>query len=115
MASENSSRGDDLIQGALARAVARRRSLHCMIAGRVIPFGSGVPGEAGEGSDIDPFRIKEVDQQRIERRMEVERLLSDRQIPIDLLIYTPMEIHKLYAAGSPLIEEIMENGRVLYR
>jgi HEPN domain-containing protein len=29
-------------------------------------------------------------------------------------VYTPEEIRALYAAGSPLIEEVVETGRVLY-
>jgi HEPN domain-containing protein len=44
----------------------------------------------------------------------VERLLSDRQVPLDLLVYTPQELRDLYAAGSPFIEEVVESGRVLY-
>ena len=29
-------------------------------------------------------------------------------------VYTPAEVWKLYAAGSPLIEEMVEKGKVLY-
>lgn len=38
---------------------------------RVILFGSGASGEAGEDSDIDLLIIKETDQRPIERRSEV--------------------------------------------
>lgn len=46
--------------------------------------------------------------------MAVERLLSDRAVPLDLVVYTPRELHEVYAAGEPFVEEVMETGRVLY-
>ena len=58
--------------------------------------------------------MKETDQRFIDRRVEVERLLSDRQLPLDLLVYTPRELRDLFAAGSPFIEQVIESGRVLY-
>jgi HEPN domain-containing protein/predicted nucleotidyltransferase len=81
---------------------------------RIILFGSHAAGKARGDSDIDLLIVKETDQRPIERRIEVERLLSDRQIPLDLLVYTPEELRYLYAVGSPLIEEVVESGRVLY-
>jgi predicted nucleotidyltransferase len=81
---------------------------------RIILFGSRVAGGVREGSDIDLLIVKETDLRPIDRRIEVERLLSDRQVPLDLLVYTPQELRDLYAAGSPFIEEVVETGRVLY-
>lgn len=81
---------------------------------RIILFGSHATGKAQGDSDIDLLIVKETDQRPIDRRVEVERLLSDRQIPLDLLVYTPRELRDLYAAGSPFVEEVMESGRVLY-
>jgi len=81
---------------------------------RIILFGSHATGRAREGSDIDLLIVKDTDQRPIDRRIEVERLLSDRQVPLDLLVYTPRELLDLYAAGSPFIEEVLESGRVLY-
>jgi HEPN domain-containing protein/predicted nucleotidyltransferase len=81
---------------------------------RIIVFGSHASGEAREGSDVDLLIVKETNQRPLERRLAVERLLADRGVPLDLFVYTPAEVRRLYAAGSPLIEEIVENGRVLY-
>ena len=81
---------------------------------RIILFGSHATGGTRKGSDIDLLVVKETDQRPIDRRVEVERLLSDRQLPLDLLVYTPRELRDLYAAGSPFIEEVIESGRVLY-
>jgi len=81
---------------------------------RIILFGSHAAGARGEGSDVDLLVVKETDRRPIERRVEVERLLSDRRIPLDILVYTPGELRELHAAGSPFIEEVIESGRVLY-
>lgn len=81
---------------------------------RIILFGSHATGSAREGSDIDLLIVKDTEQRPIDRRVEVERLLSDRRVPLDLLVYTPRELLDLYAAGSPFIQEVLESGRVLY-
>jgi HEPN domain-containing protein/predicted nucleotidyltransferase len=81
---------------------------------RIILFGSHASGNADEESDIDLLLVKETDRRPIERRIEVERLLADRQVPLDVHVYTPREMWDLYAAGSPLIEAVVESGRVLY-
>lgn len=81
---------------------------------RIILFGSHATGGPQKESDIDLLIVKESDQRPIDRQVEVERLLSDRQVPLDLLVYTPQELRDLYAAGSPFIEEVVESGRVLY-
>jgi HEPN domain-containing protein/predicted nucleotidyltransferase len=81
---------------------------------RIILFGSHAAGGAREGSDIDLLIVRETDQRPIDRRIEVERLLSDRRVPLDILVYTPEEVRELYAAGSPFVEEMIETGRVLY-
>ncbi len=81
---------------------------------RIIVFGSRATGNSGVESDIDLLVIKDTAQGPIDRRCEVERLLGDRGIALDLLVYTPREIWDLYLAGSPLIEAIVETGQVLY-
>src|SRR5574341_1329046 len=81
---------------------------------RIILFGSRAADAGREGSDIDLLVVKDTAARAIERRVEVERLLSDRHVPLDILVYTPREIRDLYAAGDPFIEEVVETGRVLY-
>lgn len=81
---------------------------------RIILFGSRASGSADEESDIDLLVVKETDRRPVERRIEVERLLADRQVPLDVFVYTPREMWDLYAAGSALIEAVVESGRVLY-
>lgn len=81
---------------------------------RIILFGSAATLGVREGSDIDLLIVKDTAARPIDRRMEVERLLADRRVPLDLLVYTPRELWDLYTAGSPFIEEVLETGRVLY-
>ncbi len=80
----------------------------------VILFGSYGKGRCGVESDIDLLIIKETDKRAIDRRMEVEKLLSDRDVPLDIIVYTPREVRSLYSVGNPFIEEVMDTGRVLY-
>ncbi len=81
---------------------------------RVILFGSHAKGEALADSDVDLLVVKTTDDRPIDRRIQVERLLADRRLSLDILVYTPEEVRALYAAGSPFIEEVVETGRVLY-
>ncbi len=81
---------------------------------RIILFGSHATGDARSDSDLDLLIVKQTDKRPIDRRMEVERLLADRAIPLDMIVYTPEELRRLFAAGSPFIEAVIEHGRVLY-
>jgi HEPN domain-containing protein/predicted nucleotidyltransferase len=81
---------------------------------RIILFGSHAVGRARDVSDVDLLIVKDTEHDPLARRIEVERLLSDRRIPLDLFVYTPKELWQLFAAGSPFIEEVFETGRVLY-
>lgn len=81
---------------------------------KIILFGSRAEGKDSEGSDIDLVIVKETDKRPLDRRIEVETLLADRAVPIDLIVYTPDEIRRLYSMGSPFVEEIVEKGRLLY-
>jgi HEPN domain-containing protein/predicted nucleotidyltransferase len=81
---------------------------------RIILFGSRGDGQPRPDSDIDLLIVKETDRRPLDRRIEVERLLADRRIPLDLLVYTPQELRSLYAVGDPFILSALERGRVLY-
>lgn len=58
--------------------------------------------------------VKKTEKRPLDRRIEVETLLADRSIPIDIVVYTPEEMRALYSRGSPFVEEIVENGRLVY-
>lgn len=81
---------------------------------RIILYGSYAQGRAGKESDIDLLILKDTEDRPIDRRIKVEKMLADRAMPLDILVYTPDEVRYLYSIGSPFIEEVMETGRVLY-
>lgn len=81
---------------------------------RIILYGSYGIKASSKDSDIDLFVIKDTDKRPVERRIEVEGMLSDRLVPLDIVVYTPQELKYLFSIGSPLIEEVMEKGRLLY-
>jgi len=81
---------------------------------RIILFGSRALDEGGDESDIDLLIVKETNLRAIDRRVEVEKILIDRKVPLDIFVYTPAEMRYLYSVGSPFVEEVMETGKVLY-
>jgi len=81
---------------------------------KIILYGSHGTARCNSGSDIDLLIIKDSEKYPIERRIEEEKILSSRLVPIDITVYTPEEVRYLFSIGSPFIEEVMEKGRLLY-
>lgn len=81
---------------------------------RIILFGSRAGGKTEDGGDVDLLIVKETEKRPINRRLEVEGILSDRLLPLDIVVYTPQEMRFLFSIGSPFIEEVVEKGRIIY-
>ena len=83
---------------------------------KIILFGSYAYGQPDEESDIDLLIIKETEKRPIERWTDLKRLLRDRNrlVSVSPLVYTPQELEERLALGDPFIQEILENGEVLY-
>jgi HEPN domain-containing protein/predicted nucleotidyltransferase len=81
---------------------------------RILLFGSRATQGARSDSDIDLLIVKDTEVPPRERRAEVERLLADRALPLDICVYTPTELHRLFRLGSPFIEEVLDTARVVY-
>lgn len=81
---------------------------------KIILYGSHGTERYNSDSDIDLLIIKDSEKYPIERRIEAEKVLSSRLVPIDITVYTPGEVRYLFSIGSPFIEEVMEKGRLLY-
>lgn len=80
----------------------------------IILYGSQASGKATEKSDIDILIMKDTKDRPIDRRILVEKILADRAVPLDIVVYTPQEMSYLFSIGSPFIEEVIESGRVLH-
>lgn len=81
---------------------------------KVILFGSYAYGEPDEDSDIDILVIKDMDMPRYRRVTEIRRHLRGMKIPIDIVVYTREEIEEFRGVKTAFINQIVEEGRVLY-
>lgn len=83
---------------------------------RVILFGSYAWGKPHPDSDVDLLIVK-TDPQKNTREMaiELEKLLSKRDFPLDLLVYKPDELQeKINQERNLFLEDIVRNGKMLY-
>lgn len=82
---------------------------------KIILFGSWAWGEPGLDSDVDLFIVKRTQKLTSEREQEVQEFLYPREMPLDVLIYTPEELQiSINENHNLFIEDILRNGRVLY-
>lgn len=83
---------------------------------KIILFGSYAYGNASEDSDIDLFIVKSTTKRRVDRFLEVKRLIynPNLKIPISPLVYIPLELENRIKIGDDFIEEILQKGEILY-
>ncbi len=83
---------------------------------KIILYGSYAWGKPHEDSDLDFFVIKKSDEKRIDRVVKLRELIRNEHylMPMDFLVYTPEEVKKREEIGDLFIQEIFENGRVIY-
>lgn len=83
---------------------------------RIILYGSYTYGQPTKDSDIDLFIVKKTDKRRVDRFVEVKRLIYQpgRRISISPLVYTPEEVEERLALGDNFVKEILTRGEVLY-
>ena len=81
---------------------------------KIFIFGSYASGKILPGSDIDFFIIKRTTKPRRERQREVSRILIDREVPVDILVFTPAETAKRKRIGDPFILDILNSGKLVY-
>ncbi|MEM3563272.1 MAG: nucleotidyltransferase domain-containing protein [Candidatus Jordarchaeaceae archaeon] len=83
---------------------------------KIILFGSYAYGNPGEDSDIDLLILKDTGGRRVDRFVEVKRIICDpnRRIPVSALVYTPEELEERLRMGEDFVKEIVEKGIVLY-
>ena len=81
---------------------------------KIFVFGSFASGKITADSDIDFFIIKRTTKTRRERQREVSRILIDREVPVDILVFTPAETERRKRIGDPFILDILNSGKLLY-
>ena len=81
---------------------------------RIILFGSRARRTARPGSDYDLLVVKESSQPRYRRSVQLYARLSDIPAEVDILVYTPEEIHEWSAVPQAFVTTAIREGRVLY-
>ena len=89
---------------------------------KIILFGSHATGNQSKNSDIDLMVVLDNDhvaktyQERLDKRMYIKSLVLDinRQVPLDILVYSKQELNLIKKQGNRLIDEIEKTGRILY-
>ena len=83
---------------------------------KIILFGSYSTDLANKHSDLDLLIIKDSEKSRIERGLEIKKLLRKYKMcfAIDLLIYTPEELEQENFGKNSFINNVLEEGKVVY-
>ena len=81
---------------------------------KIILFGSYAWGTPSPDSDVDLFVMKRTNDSIIERHKKVERLLFGSGFPVDVLIYTPLQVKKRLHMGDFFVRNIISKGKLLY-
>jgi len=81
---------------------------------KIILFGSFAWGKPTKDSDVDLFIIKNTKKPKGERLAKVEKILLDRTLPLDILIYTSQEVKRRLSLGDFFIEDVIKKGEVVY-
>ena len=81
---------------------------------KIILFGSFAYGKPTKDSDVDLFIVKKTNEPRTKRHLKVDRMLLDRIMPLDILVYTPQELKKRLSFGDFFIRNIIQQGKMLY-
>ena len=81
---------------------------------KIFIFGSFASGKITADSDLDFFIIKKTKKSRRERQREVSHLLIDREVPVDILVFTPAETERRQGLGDPFILDVLNSGKLVY-
>ena len=83
---------------------------------KIILFGSYAYGTPDKNSDVDLFILKSTKKNRIDRFVEVKRIIYDPKIKLVFspLVYTPKEVKGRISLGDDFVKEILEKGELLY-
>lgn len=80
---------------------------------RIILFGSYAQGQPTEDSDVDLLVILPFQEMPVQKAISIRQQLRP-PFPLDLLARTPEQIQHRLEMGDFFIQDILQNGRVLY-
>lgn len=100
------------VVASIKRSVSRLARSHPEIE-RVLMFGSMARNEAVPGSDVDLLFIVSKSERRFVDRLP-EYMMTNRYVPVDVLVYTRDEIEKMTRDGNPLIRQAVKEGITVF-
>lgn len=83
---------------------------------KIVLFGSRGRGEGRPESDIDLLIIGDSNLPRHRRTVPLYSALADLpiEVDVDVVVYTPEEVHQQQAAASAFVTTALRDGSVLY-
>lgn len=83
---------------------------------KIILYGSYAYGNPTADSDIDLLILKSTNKRRVDRFVEVKKVIynPNRKISLSPLVYDPQELEERLKIGDTFIKEILDKGVVLY-
>ena len=81
---------------------------------RIILFGSRARGRARNRSDYDLLVIQESEKPRYERSIPLYPALADLPVEVDVLVYTPQEVHEWSAVPEAFVSTAIREGKLVY-
>ncbi len=100
------------VQNAIAEMV--RRIVEEFHPNKIILFGSHARGTAGPDSDVDLLVVMPVQGSKRKQAIAIDVALSDRGVPLDLIVVTPDEFERWKDVIGSVIHPAAKEGRVLY-
>ncbi len=80
---------------------------------KIIIFGSFARGDYHKGSDLDLIIVGEFKERFIDRIGKIIEL-NDSDLEIEAMVYTEEEFQKMIQERRPFIEQVLEEGIVVY-
>lgn len=80
---------------------------------KIILFGSYAHGSPTHESDVDLLVIVKTNKSTLQLSSEIA-LSLDHSFPLDIIVKTPKQIEKRLQNGDFFLQDIINNGKVLY-
>jgi predicted nucleotidyltransferase len=81
---------------------------------KIILFGSRARGDSQSASDIDLLVIADSTLPRYRRAVPLYGVLSNIQLPMDILVFTPEEVDEWSGVRQAFVTTAVREGKVLY-
>jgi predicted nucleotidyltransferase len=91
-----------------------RRIVEVVQPEKIVLFGSRARGDARAGSDLDLLVIAKSKEPRYRRSVPLYGALSDIQVPMDILVYSPKEVKEWSGVRQAFVTTALREGQVIY-